>query len=172
MRQPHFASGRRPNLAARPGARTAICTAAMITVLSATLGPAAARTDVGGSPDAVYLRAENATVGEVLAALSARFKLKYPPSSHQVGHTITGVYSGSLRYVLSRVLDGSSYMLAFVDDIVEIKLLGTAGSDRSASNDRLPPEPGVTIHQSAPAPALTAAAAPVTPSEIPRLVPK
>jgi hypothetical protein len=135
--------------------------------------PAAAYTAVSGSPDAVSLRAENATVGEVLAALSSQFKLKYPPpSSQQIGHTLTGVYSGSLRYVLSRVLDGSSYMLAFVDDVVEVTLLGPASNDRSASTDRLPPEPGLTIHQSVTTPALTAAAAPAAPAEVPRLVPK
>jgi len=73
----HCISARRHNSF---GARLmmALTWRAMIAVLVSTMqAPASAKTEVEGRSDAVRLSAEDASVNEVLAALSARFNLTY-----------------------------------------------------------------------------------------------
>ena len=90
-------------------------------------GPLAAETEVRGLPDAMYLRAESASVGEVLAALSAEFRLRYPTQA-SLDRTVTGVYSGTLRHVLMRILDGTNYVIKYSEDDIEIKVLSSASA--------------------------------------------
>jgi hypothetical protein len=103
----------------------AIWPAVTAALLSATLGPAWAVTQVRGQPDDMYLQAENASIGEVLASLAAEFKLTYRLSSNP-GRTVTGVYSGTLQQVLVRVLDSHDYVIKNLDDSVEIVVFGAS----------------------------------------------
>jgi hypothetical protein len=175
MPQPPSMSGHRSNSGA-PLAAVMVRRAAVVTALLGTLlGSASAGTEVRGTPDAVYLRAENATVGEVLAALSAKFQLKIQPHHPRPGDPISGVYTGSLRHVLMRVLDGSSYVLTYAGDGVQVKLLGNAKSeagqpalaaavrDVAVAPTAVAPTVVVPFHATAP---------PLVPADVPRLVPK
>jgi len=125
--------------------------AALIPVLlGSTVTPAGARTEVRGQPDALELRAENASTREVLEALAASFKLTYklPPN---IDHHWNGIYSGSLNRVLARILRDTNYFIKSSDDGVEVVVLrargeydAIAGSDfkdgaESAENSAAPP---------------------------------
>jgi hypothetical protein len=103
----------------------AIWLAVIAALLRATLGPVSAETQVRGQPDDMYLQAENASIGEILASLSAEFKLTYKLASN-LDRTVTGVYSGTLQQVLVRVLDSHDYFIRNLDDRVEIVVLGAS----------------------------------------------
>src|SRR2546421_2424694 len=74
-------------------ARMALVWAAVTgTVLRLALGPASASTEVEGQRENVKLRTENASIREVLDALSATFKLTYKLAPN-VLRNLTGLYS-------------------------------------------------------------------------------
>ena len=89
--------------------------------------PTSAATEVQGQADLIQLRAENASIKEVLTALSERFKLTYklPPTANRV---FTGLYSGGLQQVLSRILDGNDYIVNVSDDDIEVIVMGASGA--------------------------------------------
>jgi hypothetical protein len=95
-----------------------------------TIAPARAEIRLEGSADAVRLEARDATVTEILEALHVRFELQFrgPTSSRRVTLTC----EGPLRRVLTRVLDGSDYVIEPHADHVEVILVNTA-SPRDAS---------------------------------------
>jgi len=133
----HCISARRHNSF---GARLmmALTWRAMIAVLVSTMqAPASAKTEVEGRSDAVRLSAEDASVNEVLAALSARFNLTYTPAP-ELDRAVAGVYSGTLQQVLARILDGYDYVANF--SVNELKVLGRSGSIARPSD--VPPLPG------------------------------
>src|SRR5262245_53545715 len=100
----------------------------MIAVFVSTMqAPALAKTEVEGPSDAVRLSAEDASVNEVLAALSARFNLTYTPAP-ELNRAVAGVYSGTLQQILARILDGYDYVASGSVNGIELKLLGRAGS--------------------------------------------
>ncbi len=117
------------------------------TTLSLTLNEASALTKVGGKSDAVTLTAEDAPIGEVLAALSSKFGLIYTPTPG-LNHTVGGSYSGPLQDVLTRVLDGCDYVVSYSSDQIELKVLGQ--SDSPARPSTLPPQPAPSAAASAP----------------------
>ncbi len=106
------------------------------TTLGMLMGEASALTQVDGKSDAVTLTAKDAPIGEVLAALSSKFGLVYTPTPG-LNRTVGGAYSGSLREVLTRVLDGCDYVVSYSGDEIELKVMGQ--SDSTA----LPPQPAV-----------------------------
>ena len=79
---------------------------AMTALLLSTM-PArpSAKIEVAGQWDALRLTAEDASIDEILAALSAKFNLTYS-SEPQLDRTVAGAYSGTLQQVMGRVLDG------------------------------------------------------------------
>jgi hypothetical protein len=93
--------------------------------LSTPLQSASASTEVRGHLDEMQVQSENAPVKEVLDALSAKFKLRYRMRA-DVGRVLSGLYTGTLRQVLSRVLDGNDYILNISDDGVEVTVLGAS----------------------------------------------
>ena len=103
-----------------------LCAAVTAGGLSAIPAPTSAAAVVDGPADAVQLRADNASIREVLDALSAKFTLTYklPPASARV---LTGLYAGTLNQVLARVLDGSNYFVKVSDNEVEIVVVATTG---------------------------------------------
>src|SRR3954454_9260163 len=80
-------NGERAKVGAR--ARAAQICIVVICVLGALLGPAVAATDVQGRAEDLELRVDNASIGEVLSALSSKFKLTYSLSAN-VGRQLTG----------------------------------------------------------------------------------
>jgi len=135
----------------------------MAALLTATLTSASADTELRGVPDAMYLRAENATVTEVLAALSAQFNLRYSPGP-SLDRTVTGIYSGTLRHVLTRILDGSNYVIKFSADDIEIKILGNPSA--------IHPSSAVAVNQKPIASSKITENSVSVPSQIAPLVPK
>ena len=110
-----------------------ICAAVIFAQLGTVLGPASAATEVRGQPDQMQLRAENASIKEVLDALSATFKLTYklPP---RIGREVSGLYSGTLHQVLARVIDGNDYIVKVLDNGIEVVVLGTSGAATVATS--------------------------------------
>ncbi len=113
----------------------------LVTALAATLDQASATTTVEGKPDAVSLTAEDAPIGEVLAALSAKFGFVYTPTP-SLNRTVGGTYSGTLQQVLGRILDGCDYVASYSGDKIELRILGPSQSIARPSS--LPPQPGPT----------------------------
>jgi len=113
-----------------------------------------AGSDVQGRADAVTLRAENATMGEVLQALSARFKITYTLPAG-VDRVVDGTYLGTLNEVLARILDGNDYVIESSDGQVSLAVLprrGTAKTDVASVrlrnlNEASTPAPAVVVAQ-------------------------
>jgi len=95
--------------------------------------PAAAAAEVQGSADAVQIRVENASTGQVLDLLAAKFKLTYklPPN---VTRELSGDYAGTLQQVLARILDGSDYILSAQGDSLSVMVLGASGATAVATS--------------------------------------
>jgi len=149
VRQPsdkHFAFGRRNNIG--PGRLTAAIVAAciVVTMLGVTLRQASAKTSVEGRSDAVSLTAEDAPIGEVLAALSAKFNLIYTPT-RELSLVVGGTYFGTLQQVLTRILDGCDYVASYSGDKIELKIFGLSGS--AAQPSGLPAQPSLAAANTA-----------------------
>jgi hypothetical protein len=111
-----------------PRANSALTAVAVIGVLlSMPLGSASAATQVRGQQDDLQIDTQNASIREVLDALSAKFKLTYklPPG---IGRSLTGLYSGTLYRALARILDGNDYFLEVSDGGVKVVVLGASGT--------------------------------------------
>jgi hypothetical protein len=93
-------------------------------------GPATARSDIVGQADALEVQAENASIGEILDALSAKFTLSYklPPN---LPRSMTGDYSGTLNQVLARILDGNDYVVENSEDGIKVIVLGASAASNS-----------------------------------------
>jgi hypothetical protein len=87
--------------------------------------PVFAAAEVQGRLDDMQVQAENATVGEVLNALSGKFKFSYKLSPN-LTRPITGTYVGPFRQVLGRVLDGHDYIVNDSDAGIELVVLGAS----------------------------------------------
>jgi hypothetical protein len=134
------APGFEPPMTAEPG------TAKPATVISPVgSNPATAHSEV--LDQFVKLRAEHASLGELLAQLAGSFKLTYrlPPSTNR---RLNGLYSGSLGSVLARILDGTDYFVKTAGDEIEVIVPGdhgrsavptTAASTAATDAARAPP---------------------------------
>jgi hypothetical protein len=123
--------------------------------------PALAATEVRGQPDAIQLVAENASIKDILDALAASYKLTYklPPNLRS---ELTDHYSGTLRQILERILDGNDYILKVFDDSIDVVVLGASGAVAVASSG-----PEVTAGNDTKVPSATGSApasGPVLPS--------
>ena len=98
-------------------------------------GPARAASEVQGKPADMRLLVDNASTQEILQALSISFGLTYSLPQN-IGRNLTGTYSGSLRQVLARILDGTDYILTVSDGPFEVVVLGAAGVSKVASSDQ------------------------------------
>ena len=111
----------------------------MTAVLLSTM-PAwpSAKIEVEGQLDALRLTAEDASIDEILAALSDKFNLTYS-SEPQLNRIVAGAYSGTLQQVMGRVLDGYDYVVNVSVEHIELKVLSRSGS--VAKPSMLPPPP-------------------------------
>lgn len=128
---------------------------------------AGAEVQLSGTRDSVAMQTDNASMAEILSELSSTFKLRIELTGSSV-RRFTGAYSGSLRRVLSRLLDGEDYVIRSAGDGINIVLLGPkrAGPTlRLAAGD---PEPVNSVQGWSPAaitaPKLTPAVAPKEPT--------
>lgn len=104
----------------------------IVALLVAALHVNAVRAEVRlqGTVEAIHLEARDATLGEILEALHARFdvRLRGPIPSRQ----ISGTYDGPIRHILSRVLDGYNYTIAFHGATIEAVTLGAESVNQAA----------------------------------------
>jgi len=112
---------------------------ALAVLLNASPAPGA--TDIQGAADDLHLNAQDATIVEILDALSARFKLTYKMRSHNE-RPLTGMYSGTLLKTLTRVLAGHDYILELTDSGLEITILGA--SNLASASTQTPPSSQAT----------------------------
>jgi hypothetical protein len=141
--------------------------AVIVAVLIMTPAPALAAAEVRGQPANMQLHAQNASIREVLDALSSEFKLTYqlPPN---IGRKVSGLYSGTLRQVLTRVLDGNDYIVEVSDGSIKVVVLGASGKSAVASAGPVVVPAGPVIAPAGPAPATSDnAATPQTPASKP-----
>jgi hypothetical protein len=65
---------------------------------------------VQGSPAAVHLEAHQTTIAQVLSALITNYDISYS-ASIPLDRVLDGIYTGSLRRVVSRVLQGYNFAI-------------------------------------------------------------
>ncbi len=86
--------------------------------------PVLAEMQVRGSPEAVRIEARDTPVEEILAALSRAFGMHYELSA-KLDKRLSGTYVGSLRRVVTRVLDGYNFVLKTDNGSIAVTVLGT-----------------------------------------------
>ncbi len=104
--------------------------AIVLTASLATAGAACAAVSVSGTKDAMTLEAKDASLEDVIAQINSSLSVKISLSS-PVGSAITGTYSGSLRRVLTRILDGHDFVLTSAGDTITVTLAAGARSGRN-----------------------------------------
>jgi hypothetical protein len=170
--QPSVAPHVRRNVA---GARIAI-----LLGVAAAFAPISARAElqVGGSPEAVSIDAQNSSIKEILAALGKSFDVHFQGSAN-LDKQLSGTYEGPLPRVLMRVLEGYNVIMKKNGKGgFDITVLGGAAPAAGAATAAAG-SPGMVVAsaaQTSPAPALNAGnvaqpqavaapAAPVTPPQ-------
>jgi hypothetical protein len=94
-------------------------------------GPSAAEVSVSGTRDRMVLQTTDATTADILAALHSAFGLEVKFKG-ATARRFTGVYSGSIRQVLSRLLAGDDYILRSGSEGMSILLVGRSAGDSAA----------------------------------------
>jgi hypothetical protein len=110
-------------------------------VLCVTAAPAAAEvrvTDAGGGQFAI--EAHDATVQQILEALGQTRTIQLK-NSEALSRHVTGTYSGTLRRVLSRILDGYDHVIRSTSSGIQIDVVGAAQSGHVAA----PAGPTMTV---------------------------
>jgi hypothetical protein len=86
-----------------------------------------AKVRVSGARVAMIVDARNASLNEVVGGINAAFDARISLTS-TINLTINGRYIGSLRQVLSRMLDGHNYILHESGERITIILLTSTGT--------------------------------------------
>jgi hypothetical protein len=116
-----------------------------------------ADTQVRGTPKAVVVEAQNASVKEILIALADAFEVQFKSSSN-LDKRLTGTYEGTLQQAVSRILKGYDFVVKSGAAGLEITLLG-AGEPVAVAKTRLPQMAAATAPAIVPQPATTAGSA-------------
>ena len=82
-----------------------------------------AETQVHGTPQAVVVEAKNATIEEILVALTDTFKVQFK-SAANLDKRLTGTYQGTLQQAVSHILKGYDFVVKSGQAGLEITLLG------------------------------------------------
>ncbi len=118
-----------------------------------------AAAQVSGSSEAVSVDAQDSSIKEILAAISNELHLTID-SAANLEKRVSGSYHGSLRHVVSRLLDGYNYVLKKEGGRLQIVVFGTQPGTNAAPVAGAPAAPVMaanTAPVSAPAPAPLAA---------------
>jgi hypothetical protein len=70
----------------------------------------------------VTLDVQDSSIGEILARLARDFNVHYR-SSADLNRHLTGTYQGSLRQVVTRILDGYNFIIASSRGGMEVTIL-------------------------------------------------
>lgn len=126
-----------------PRASAAVLAWVLAWVLALALGCQcrAAEVLVSGTYDRIVVRANDATLADILDALRSALHrdIEFRGMSTQ---TLSGVYSGSVRHVLSRLLKDQDYVMRSDTDRITIRLLGASAADASAAPSSAAPWQG------------------------------
>jgi hypothetical protein len=98
----------------------------------ATPGAEGDRLRVQGDPKAVRVDARQTTIADVLSGLASAFNIRYR-SSIALNDVRNGTYSGPLRQVISRVLDGYNYVIKYEDSKLNIIVVGKVGEQAAVA---------------------------------------
>jgi hypothetical protein len=101
-----------------------------LALLLAGATPARAEADFSGTKDHVVLQARDATIAEVLSGIQSAFNLRVQLTG-STERQFTGTYAGTLRQVLSRLLDGEDYIIGPAPDGIRIILPSSTTAGRS-----------------------------------------
>jgi len=112
------------------------CLLAFLFAVSLTCARADVR--VQGNVAAVRVDTNQAQISEVISALGPAFNVRYRTSVPLDG-TISGTFTGSLGYVLARLLDGFNFIVKTERDTIEVVVVGRKG-DRAVPMAQ-PPAP-------------------------------
>jgi hypothetical protein len=121
---------------AAPRFMFAILLSAFVQALSS---PVRGEVRMQGDANALHLYLRDATVEEALTALSAEFNVRCRTPAI-LDRRLTGTYGGSLRQVISRLLDGYDFVTKISRDRVELFVYGTSTPALSV-NVRAPAAP-------------------------------
>jgi hypothetical protein len=112
--------------------------AAVPVLIFAALSAARAEIQVRGTGANVHLETQEASVAEILTALSQHFDLRIrgAPSDRRV----TGTFEGPLRRVAARVLGGCDYVIRSRGAAIEVLVVSCA-----SSADTVAPSPPVPV---------------------------
>jgi hypothetical protein len=96
--------------------------------ISAIEAPTIARAEVHveGPASAVRVTTDKEAIPGVLSAFEAPFKLRHRTSVPLDG-TVSSVYSGPLKHVISRLLDGYDYVIAHDQGTIDLVIWGKRG---------------------------------------------
>src|SRR5258708_35420267 len=86
---------------------------------------ARAETIITGVQDDLTLEAHDASIQDVLEALGSKFGLRYRNIT-ATDRRFDGTYEGSLHRVMTRLLDGSSYVMSTDGGHIEVIMVGVA----------------------------------------------
>ncbi len=86
-----------------------------------------AEVTVEGTPAALRVTTESDAIADVMAALVKSFNVRYRSAIRLEG-AASAAYSGSLGEVISRVLEGYSYVIRKDQDSFEVVVVGTNGA--------------------------------------------
>jgi hypothetical protein len=120
------------------------CFCALATALScglATIGCAEVR--IEGSPEAIHVTTDHDAIADVLSAVASNFNVKYRTAIPLDAAAAT-TYAGSLRQVISRLLDGYDYVIKTDQETTEIAVSGRSSKVVAPSPAaKTPPPEGI-----------------------------
>ena len=143
-------------------ARGICAVAALAAAMVTAAATAGAEVRIGGNPQAIHLQLQNASIEDVLAALGRAFPVRYR-SATKLEKQLSGTYQGSLPNVVTRLLDGYSFVVKSTGGGVEVTILGTRSGTAPPASATWKREPAPPLAKKDPAPVPSA----VVPGPIP-----
>jgi len=125
--------------------------AASIVLLVLLEAPSQAQVRMEGSQEALHLDVTDARLADVLNALKGKFNIRFRSNDALEGR-ITGSFSGPLRRVVARLLEGYDYVIAISPDGLDALIL----LQNSTANVVVPATPASVVTRPAAAPVMTA----------------
>jgi len=89
--------------------------------------------NVHGTPDATHVETQEASIEEVLRALSETYSFSYV-SNIPLREMVTGTYNGPLSRVLSFLLSGRNFVLKHEGKGLRLVIISEAGQDKPFSS--------------------------------------
>jgi hypothetical protein len=108
---------------------------AFIAFSSLLVSTVQAEVHISGSADAIQIEVDNATLDEILNKLRAEYNLQIR-ATEALQARINGSYRGSLREVLSRLLDGYNYVIKRKREpgALDVIVIGSKGTQSTTPN--------------------------------------